>query len=386
VKNIGPEWRNLAEGLLRVEALEARFHKEWGPRLEEARRKVGEAERQKYRKRGQTALVAASVLGLLLFVVALVLSLISPSAATVALVLVLVIPTVPAVYGAWALLRSPAIPPDLSHLSGRWWGTISGRALPVRRFDPALPARRYGDEGEEAFVSHLTAALPDGYVAVRGLLVARRLDADVIIVGSTGIWVYEVKNWSGQITCLNGQWQRVKTYHQPGGRLVQESQVLRPFDKQWAKEAGAVRGVLRRRLPRNPNLPGAVGGGLVITHGRASFFADGSCQAQVYTPSSCAEALSGSPSVLDLTMQERLLAIDALLEESERLHEQQGEAPPTTSSSVELAERLYVDAVSRAVAYLSEVSDTVSVAVSEEATKPDRRGIWHPYPDDPPKI
>jgi hypothetical protein len=77
VKNIGPEWTNLAEGLLRVEALEARFHKEWGPRFEVARRKVGEAERQKYRKRGRTALVAAAVLGLLLFVLALVLSLIS---------------------------------------------------------------------------------------------------------------------------------------------------------------------------------------------------------------------------------------------------------------------------------------------------------------------
>ena len=39
MRTIAPQCRNLAEGFLRVEALEARFRAEWGPRLEEARRK-----------------------------------------------------------------------------------------------------------------------------------------------------------------------------------------------------------------------------------------------------------------------------------------------------------------------------------------------------------
>jgi len=44
VRSIGPEWRDLAGGLLRSEALEARFRAEWDSRLEEARRKRNEAE------------------------------------------------------------------------------------------------------------------------------------------------------------------------------------------------------------------------------------------------------------------------------------------------------------------------------------------------------
>lgn len=140
MRSIGPEWRNLAEGLLRVEALEARFCAEWGPRLEEARRKRNEAELRRLRGRGHAALVAASVVALLLFAVALVLLLLSPSAGTVVLVLALVIPVVLALYGVWALLHIPDPLPDPSDLSGRWWATISGHALSVRRSGPALSA------------------------------------------------------------------------------------------------------------------------------------------------------------------------------------------------------------------------------------------------------
>jgi hypothetical protein len=52
--------------------------------------------------------------------------------------------------------------------------------------------RRYGDQGEESFVSYLSGALSKEYVAVRTLLVAQNLDADVIVVGPTGSWIYEV--------------------------------------------------------------------------------------------------------------------------------------------------------------------------------------------------
>jgi hypothetical protein len=367
VRNIGPEWRNLAEGLLRVEALEAQFRAEWGLRLEEARRKRIEAERQRARRRGRAVLIAASVVALLLCVVTIVILLFFPLeiVATV-FVLALVVPVTLALYGVWSLLRTPHPLPVPLDLSDRWWRTISGRTLSVQRSGPALSERRYGDEGEEAFVSYLTAALPKEYVAVRGLLVARNLDADVIIVGPTGIWVYEVKHWSGKITCERGEWRRVKTYREPGGRLVQEFEVLRPFDKQWAKEAGAVKEAMRRRLPRYPNLSKAVGGGLIFTHARLSFYTDGSCKAWFGTPRSCVETFSVSSKIPDFTMQKRLQAIDALLEWSDRLYEQQGEAPWATSSAVELAERVHEDAVSRAPSYLSGVGEHGSVATSED--------------------
>jgi hypothetical protein len=385
MKSIGPEWRNLAEGLLRVEALEAQFRTKWGLRLEEAQRKRKEAELQRLRRRGHSALVAASVVALLLFAMALLLLLLSSPATTVALVLALVVPAVLILYGVWALLHTPASFPDPSDLSGRWWATLSGSGLSVRRSAPPLSARRYGDVGEAAFISYLVGGLPEEYVAVSGLLVARSLDADVIVAGPTGIWVYEVKHWSGQIVCQDGQWRRIKTYHKPGGSLVQEHQVLKPFDKQWIREANAVKETLRRRVPHLPNLHEAVGGGLVFTHGGFSLSADSTCNAQVYTPRSCAEALSGSPEVPGFTMQDRLRAIDALLEWSDRLHERQGEALWEAASSAELAEHLHEDAISVASSYLSGIEEPGSVVIDEEVKEVSKSAVWHPHPDDPPK-
>ncbi len=383
MKNIGAEWRNLAEGLLRVETLEMQFRAEWGPRLEKARKEREEAKRQRNRRQGGAALAIALVLVLLLLTASPVLQF-SPADASV-LRPVLVVPAIAILYGLWLLLHTPDALPDPSNLTGRWWGTISGRTSSVRRSGPALSARHYGDVGEESFISYLTGRLSNEYVAVRGLLMVRNLDADVIVVGPTGIWVYEVKHWSGEITCERGEWRRVKTYRQPGGRLVRELEMLKPFDKQWTKEAGAVRENLRRRLPGCPELPEAVGGGLVFTHARASFHADSSCEAWAGLPSSCVEILSHSPEMPGLTMEQRLRAVDALLEWSDQLHERQGEAPGTTSSSVELAERLHEEAVSRAYSFFSDAGEPSGIANSKEVQAASARAVWHPHPDDPPQ-
>ncbi len=122
MRNIGPQWRNLAEGLLRVEALEARFRAEWSPRLEEAWRKRSEAEVQRLRGRGRAALITASVVALLLLAVALVLLLVFPLEVVAAVLVLqaLVVPAVLALYGVWALRHIPDPLPDPSDLSGRW--------------------------------------------------------------------------------------------------------------------------------------------------------------------------------------------------------------------------------------------------------------------------
>jgi len=354
VRNIDTKWRNLAEGFLCIKAFEKRFHAEWGPQLEKVRRERNEVECQRLRRRGHATLIAALTLAYLLVAVALILTLLSSSAVTVVLVLAFVAPSILAFHGLWSLLHTPDSVPVPSDLFNRWWSTISGRATLVRRSGPALSARRYGDEGEEAFVTYLAGRLSEEYVAVRGLLVARNLDADVIVVGPTGIWVYEVKHWSGKITCESGKWRRVKVYRERGDRLVQEHETIRPFDKQWVKEADVVKETLRRRLPQHQNLREAVGGGLVFTHERLSFSADGSCKARVYTPKSCMEALRISSEIPGLTMEKRLRIVDTLLEWSDRLYDQQEKAPSATASSVELAEFLHEDAVTRAVSYLSD--------------------------------
>ena len=266
MRNIGSKWRNLADGLLHIEALEARFRAEWGQRLEKAQRARNEAARQQARRRGRAALLSALVVALVMMLpLALVLVIFSSPAALAVIWLAFLVPIALVIFGILLLAQDPApvlVPTDLS---GLWWSTVSGRTSSVRRSGPVLAARQYGDQGEVAFISYLTGALSEEYVAIRGPLVARNLDADVIVAGPRGVWVYEVKHYSGEVTCERGQWRRVKTYREPGGRLVREFEVLRPFDRQWAKEASAVKDALRG-LSGPPNLPGAVGGGLVFTH------------------------------------------------------------------------------------------------------------------------
>jgi hypothetical protein len=153
-----------------------------------------------------------------------------------------------------------------------------------------------------------------------------------------------------------------------------------------AKEAASVKEVLRREMPEHPDLPGAIGGGLVFTHAGLSFIADNTCHSWYGRPASCVEVLSRSPEMPGFTMERRLGAVDALLDWSDRLHRRQGEASWETEDAVELAERLYVDAVSTASTYVSESSDeSVRGADNEKIEEARKRAVWLPHPDDPPK-
>ncbi len=221
-------------------------------------------------------------------------------------------------------------------------------------------------------------------MALRGPLVAPKLDADLVVAGPTGVWVFEVKNWSGEITCRGGEWQRTKTYRERGGRLVRETQLIRPFDGQWAREAHAVREVLRRGLPDLPDVSAAVGGGLVFPHPNLTFSEDGSCRAWYGRPESCVELISRSPAIPAYTREVRLRVLDALIEGSDRLHERQGATPWATSSAVELAMRLHEEAVSSTRSLLSCVTEACRPAgmpSGEVARKP--RAVYLPHPDDP---
>jgi len=47
-------------------------------------------------------------------------------------------------------------------------------------------------------------------------------------------------------------------------------------------------------------------------------------------------------------------------------------------------ERLYDEAVSRAVSYYSQISGPSAVTISEEVKEARKRAFWYPHPDDPP--
>jgi len=123
-------------------------------------------------------------------------------------------------------------------------------------------------------LQQLRAELPGTYVLARGLLVAPSLDADIIVIGPAGVWVFDSKYWTGHITYSNGQWLRRKEYYESGGQLTYKEEIIaHGFDRQWIREQAAIQTTLTRDLA----LVGPVRGGVAFTHPKAMWTIDDSC-------------------------------------------------------------------------------------------------------------
>jgi hypothetical protein len=64
--------------------------------------------------------------------------------------------------------------------------------------------------GEKQVTKLLTSRLSDDYFLLNDLhLRSGGGDIDHIVLGPSGVFVLETKNWSGEITCRGDEWQRV---------------------------------------------------------------------------------------------------------------------------------------------------------------------------------
>jgi hypothetical protein len=117
------------------------------------------------------------------------------------------------------------------------------------------PEERIGDRGENNFVSALCDLdLPTTFI-IHGLRQRRGDDVDVTVVGPIGIWVFEVKYWSGKIICRDGQWR----YEPPHRERDQEP------DRQWGRMVEDVKSTLWGRdlflisqVPEFENIQGGI--------------------------------------------------------------------------------------------------------------------------------
>jgi len=104
-----------------------------------------------------------------------------------------------------------------------------------------------GRQGEKAVINALTNSLSDEYYLINGAyLNGRGGDIDHIVLGPSGIYVLETKNWSGKIICYGDQWQRpgkkvknspslqVKHNTQKVKKIVDASPAFRGF-KVWVE-------------------------------------------------------------------------------------------------------------------------------------------------------
>lgn len=346
---VDSSWRDLAKGFQRVNQLEPRLREEWEKPAEQAwRRRLEEARTERQdklataRKRLRTLLLLGPVLALVLL--AFLFGLVRPDSASGAVlcsVLALFGAVAPALF-AVARLRSirgrePDVPEVNLDISRRWWQAVC-------RSGP-LELDKEGDVGELGFLLRIGSELSDEYLAVKGLLVQRSLDADLIVVGPTGIWVFEVKHWVGTIILRDGRWRRIKHYYAQGGRLVfEERDIQRPFDGQWLRQKKAVEETLRRRLPSRPSLPSLIRGGLVFTHPEVVLDIDGSCRAEYGDPEYWVNTVLRAGESPAFPMESRLEVIDALVKWAGRVSRED----PPEKSAARLADDLFESAIASA--------------------------------------
>jgi len=251
--------------------------------------------------------------------------------------------------GWWRRLwrRSPRVDstmraPGLG-IEAEWWQAV--------RADPSAPrAQAHGDPGVDRFHSVLNGRLAGDFLALRDLLVTGGLDVDTVIVGPTGVWVFEVKYWNAVIHCVGGQWWTERSHYAPGGVLQTQREALderRAPDRQWMREAEAVRETLRRRLKQPVLDPASVGGGLVFTHPNGSWDIDGTARSGYGPPDFWAAQVAGGPQDPRFDLVERLRVLDVLCARRRQL-----ESAGSAESAVALARALHDAAAARAADFV----------------------------------
>lgn len=175
--------------------------------------------------------------------------------------------------------------PPIRSVVTRWKGALAWDSAEERWHNRGMwNGTSDGLEAEWSMARDLGRALGDGFIGIPGLLVDRRLDADLIVVGASGVWVLEAKYWTGLIRVRAGEWSRLRIGNRYGGGGVSVEEIP-PFDRQWMRQRDAVHAVLAggNGWPESDAGEPLVMGGVAFTHPRAKLNIDESCNVQVGT-------------------------------------------------------------------------------------------------------
>lgn len=220
-------------------------------------------------------------------------------------------------YGIFAAPHSPKHPlreplaQELFPPLYLWWRKGMQGGLAKRSQD-------MGVQGEVKLILALEARMGERAFLIHRLQQTYGDDVDVLLVSASGIWVFEVKFWSGLIRWRQGQWSRQQSHHERGGmRVTKRPPVHQPPDRQWQRMAADVRKTLQLHAPQLIQRYPAVAqiqGGLAFTCENAQYdipesapFAWGRAAAWVNT---CAAA----PKIPGFTEAQQLRAVEVLLQ------------------------------------------------------------------------
>jgi hypothetical protein len=236
--------------------------------------------------------------------------------------------------------QKPYLPPrafpmsDWLDLENAWWRIFQTSPVPTEY--------EHGDEGEEILVASLANRLPDDHYCIKKLMVGDHLDADVVVVGPSGIWILESKYISGTIRVRNGSWSKEKEFFGEGGVPQTEEVKFESFEDQWLREKRAVERAVKGILPDSKGSnSGLIRGGLAFTHPGTSLDFDYSVDVEFKNANHWVETICAASENTLLTDEQMLQLVDSLLFYSSK---NRGSA---SKSSVDLAETLYKEKVAR---------------------------------------
>lgn len=137
-------------------------------------------------------------------------------------------------------------------LADRWWESLSPKILSVKTPD---------DRGEVDFLTLLYRTLPDGWLAVRDVFPAIQIPSstDILLLGPSGLWLFEVVHWKGKISKKDGVWMQTH-------KKRQETIFDPAPDEQWTHQREEILKTIQVRLPHLAWISDLVQGGVVFSH------------------------------------------------------------------------------------------------------------------------
>ncbi len=315
------KWTHLAEGYRTLQALQMKLEAEFGRAVQVGHKQKHKKELSEWQRKRR---IFFALLGLAVFsVIALCAAafMVREAACLLAywafVVLLILIVTGVALraYIVEMVRGRPALAPTqptAELLARRWWESLAPAEMVIEKG---------GDRGEVDFLARLSQRLSDEYLAVRGLLTSATVanDTDVLVVGPSGIWIFEVKHWRGKIVKQDGVWKQIQS--QRGRKRVEERIVEQAPDDQWLRQAQEVVKTLQRRLPKDALPAGLdpadlVQGGVVFTHPKAVIVKENirGHTAAYGLAEPWVERLAQAAPAAGFTLEARLCVLDALFE------------------------------------------------------------------------
>lgn len=149
---------------------------------------------------------------------------------------------------------------DLSLVDPSWASKLLAKGMTIQ-----TEKQTAGWRGEQLLAHTLSYLLPTRqFFFVSGLMLSPNLDVDALIIGPTGVWMYESKYWAGTIVCKGGAWLHCR----PRGNTLRQIPSGSP-DWQWLNCTRQLEGFMKEAMPElRKYCPQAlrVRGAVVFTH------------------------------------------------------------------------------------------------------------------------